>query len=333
MKKLIMTMFLVAMFLVAMVGLFGSNACAETINIRFAHGSPRGHPNYTQCEMLGEELEKATNGRLKVAVYGDRQLGDDGDIIQLISAGTIDAGLASSVNFPLILNKVAFDALQLPFLVKSYEDMIKMLQSEVGIKLLESLDEVGLKGLCVTDGGQRNFLNRAGPVLKLEDFKGLKTRIVPIPLHKAIWELTGANPIGVPYGEVYTAMQTRVIDATEFNIGSIEADNVWEVAKHYTRTGHYFWPALIFYSKKKFYELPPDLQKIVLETSRKLTAKFYLHTRDQDILATERLKKKGLKVYEFQDREKMIERMQPVYDEWTKKHPLIGEWIEAAKKL
>ena len=90
-------------------------------------------------------------------------------------------------------------------LVKSYDDLAKVLQSEAAIKILNSLDDAGLKGLCYSDGGHRHFLNRAGPVRKIEDFKGLKTRIVPIPLFKAIWQRIGANPVKVPYGEVYTA--------------------------------------------------------------------------------------------------------------------------------
>jgi len=323
----------IATLVITMAVLFSMSALAETINIRLAHGSPRGHPNAMQAELLKAELEKATNGRLKITVFGDRQLGDDREAIQLVSAGTVDMAYASSVNFPLILNKVAFDALQLPFLVKSYDDLAKVLQSEAADKILASIEDVGLKGLCYSDGGHRHFLNSKYPVLKMEDFKGLKTRIVPIPLFKAIWERTGANPVGVPYGEVYTAMQTHVIDAVEFNISSIEADNVYEVAKNLSLTGHYFWPGLFFYSKKKLEGLPQDLQKIILDTCRQLTPKFVLHTRDEEKKSIVNLKEKGVKFFDFEDRDKMIELMKPVYEEWQKKSPLIGEYIEVTKKF
>src|SRR5262247_1140368 len=72
-------------------------AMAQTINLRLAHGSPRGHPNYAHAEMLAQDIEKATNGRVKITVFGDRQLGDDRDIIQIVRTGTVDAGYASSV--------------------------------------------------------------------------------------------------------------------------------------------------------------------------------------------------------------------------------------------
>mgnify|MGYP005865002173 CR=1 FL=1 len=115
-----------------------------------------------------------------------------------------------------------------------------------------------------------------------------------------------------------------MIDAVEFNVGSIEADNVWETAKHLTLTGHYLWPGLFFYSKKKFDALPPDIQKIVLDTCRKIGTKYVLHTRDEEKLTIGRLKQKGVMFYEFEDREKFFNLMQPVLDEWAKKDPLIA---------
>ena len=148
----------------ATASLIAASAIAQTINIKLAHGSPRGHPNYTHAEMLAAEIEKVTNGRVKVTVFGDRQLGDDRDIIQIVRTGTADAGYASSVNFPLILKKVSYDALQLPGLVKSYDDLGKVLVSPAAIKLLEfARSPTGSKGLAFSEGGQRHFLNRNGP--------------------------------------------------------------------------------------------------------------------------------------------------------------------------
>lgn len=329
MRKLVLTL-----CAAATAGLLAFDATAQTISVRLAHGSPRGHPNNAQALVLAKELEQATGGRLKVAVFGDRQLGDDREIIQLVRAGTVEAGYASSVNFPLILGKVAFEALQLPGLVKSYDDLAKLLQSEPALKMLASLEADGLKGLCYSDGGHRHFLNRAGPVRKLADLKGLKTRIVPIPLFKAVWERLGANPVGIPYGEVYTSMQTRVIDAVEFNVSSIEADKVYETAKHITLTGHYFWPGFFFWSKAKLDALPADIRQIVLNiTGPKCTANFVANTRDEEKLTIERLKAKNVMFYDFEERPKLLELMQPLYDEWAAKDPLIREFIAAAKRL
>jgi TRAP-type transport system periplasmic protein len=317
---------------VALASTLSWAALAQT-ELRLAHGSPRGHPNYTHAQMLAEQIGQATQGEIEIDVFGDRQLGDDRDIIQLVAAGTVDMGYASSVNFPLILGKVAFDALQLPGLVATYDDLALTLQSEAAVKILDSLDDAGLKGLCYSEGGQRHFLNRAGPIRTVDDFAGLKTRIVPIPLHKAIWERAGTNPVGVPYAEVYTALQTNVIDAAESNISSIGADNLWENAKHVTLTGHYFWPGLFFMSKAKYDTLAPDLQQAIVDTCRNLTPEFVAHTKQQEAEGIEQLKAEGVQIYEFEDRERLLELMQPVFDEWAAKDPLIGEYIAATKTL
>ena len=145
-REEIMRKVLLGATVAALTSLCAFAAVAQTFNIRLAHGSPRGHPNYTHAEMLAQEIERVTNGRVKVAVFGDRQLGDDRDIIQLVRTGTVDAGYASSVNFPLILGKVSFDALQLPGLVKSYDDLGKTLMSEPATKMLDSLESDGLTG-------------------------------------------------------------------------------------------------------------------------------------------------------------------------------------------
>jgi TRAP-type transport system periplasmic protein len=324
---------IMAALFIALASTLSWVALAQTVELRLAHGSPRGHPNYTHAQMLAEQIGQATQGEIAIDVFGDRQLGDDRDIIQLVAAGTVDMGYASSVNFPLILGNVSFDALQLPGLVATYDDLALTLQSEAAVKMLDSLEDSGIKGLCYSEGGQRHFLNREGPIETIEDFAGLKTRIVPIPLHKAIWERAGTNPVGVPYAEVYTALQTNVIDAAESNISSIGADNLWENAKHVTLTGHYFWPGLFFMSKAKYDTLSPELQQVIVDTCRNLTPEFVAHTKQQEAEGIERLEAEGVQIYPFEDRERLLELMQPVFDEWAAKDPLIGEYIEATKKV
>jgi tripartite ATP-independent transporter DctP family solute receptor len=320
-------------FIAAAASLLAVTAYAQTIELKMAHGSPRGHPNYVQADQFARDIERVTNGRVKVTVYGDRQLGDDRDIIQIVRTGTADLGYASSVNFPLILKKVSFDALQLPGLVKSYDDLGKTLVGPAAIKMLDSLQSDGLVGLAFSDGGQRNFLSRLGFVPKIDDMKGLKTRIVPIPLHKEIWQMLGTNPVGIPYGEVYTAMQTHVIDAVEFNISSIAADKVYEQANYVTMTGHYFWPGLFFANKAKFETLPKDIQAAIIKVARESTPKWIAGTKADEEKKIGELKAKGVKFANFEDRAKLLKMMQPLFDEWSAKDPLIGEYIQDARRI
>ena len=313
--------------------LWSTAAYAQSIELRLAHGSPRGHQNATHADMLAAKIGEMSGGNVKVTVYGDRQLGDDRDMIQLVQSGTVDMGYASSVNFPLTLNKVAFDALQLPGLASSYEHLGRMLGSEPAIEMLDSLESDGLKGLCYSEGGLRHFLNRDKNVETVADFVGLKTRIVPIPLHKAIWQALGANPVGVPYGEVYTAMQTKVIDAVEFNASSIYADKIYENAKHLTLTAHYFWPGLFFMNKAKYDALTPDQQHAIVDSCRELVPEFMKTAAEAEGVLLDKLRAAGVEVTEFKDRPALLEKTRPVVEEWSAKDPLIGKFVEAARAL
>ena len=310
-----------------------STGSAQEYTIRVAHGASVAHPLHQYVVFYKELAEKKTGGKVKIEIFGARKLGGDKDVLLGVKSGTIDAGFVSSVLFALIVRKSSFDALQLPYVLTSYDNLLTMLQSDTANKMLASLDDVGIKGLGFGEAGQRHFLSSKGAVTKLEDFNGLKTRIVPVPLHKAVWEKTGANPVGIAYGEVYTSMQTKAIDAVEFNASSVEAENLFENAKHLSLTGHYFWPLVMIHNKKKFDALPKDIQAQLQEAAREATVKHVNYVRDDEAATLERLKAKGVSVYKFEELDKMREIMKPVVEEWIKRDPLIAEYIAQARKL
>jgi len=307
-------------------------ALAQDVKLRLAHGASELHPFHRGAEMFKEAAEAKLDG-LEIQIFGNRQLGGDKEVLEGSVAGTIDCSLASSVLYSLVVKKASFDALQLPYLVNSYDNLGKMMSSDIAASMLASLDDVGLKGLSLVEAGQRHFLNRGGPVQKLADFDGLKTRIVPVPLHKAMWEAVDANPVGIAYGEVYTSMQTNVIDAVEFNISSVESENLYEVAKHVSLTGHYFWPGVIACNRAKFEGLPENVQNALTEAGHEVIEAHVAYVKQHESEAAERLKAEGVTIYEFEDLAAIQELMAPIVDEWRGKDPLIGEYIDAARKL
>ena len=130
------------------------------------------------------------------------------------------------------------------------------------------------------------------------DFAGLKTRIVPVPLHKAIWEAVGTAPVGLPYGEVYGALQTKVIDAVEINVSSMVGENLWEVGKYFTLTGHYPWHNVIAANKAFFDGLPPELQAgAARRPARARSPRPWTTRRTRTSTARDDLKKKGVQFY------------------------------------
>ncbi len=318
---------------VAVLALSGVVAQAADYTFKVAHGASTKHPLHQYVEMYKKLVEKKTGGKVEIKIFGDRKLGGDKDVLLGVRAGTIDGGLVSSVLFALIVKKSSFDALQLPFVVTNYDNLSKMLLSPTAGKMLATLDDVGIKGLGFGEAGQRHFLSRLGPVTTLAQFKGLKTRIVPVPLHKAIWSETGANPVGIAYGEVYTTMETKGIDAVEFNASSILSENLYKPAKHLSLTGHYFWPLVMIHNKAKFDKLPKDIQKAMIDAGREATEMHVAYVKADEVKVLETLKKKGVKVYEFKELDAMRKKMAPIIAKWVKRDPLIDEYVKAAGKL
>lgn len=310
-----------------------SGAQAQTFTFRVAHGASSKHPLHKYVEFYKEILEKKTGGKAKVQIFGDRKLGGDKDILLGVKAGTIDSAFTSSVLFALVVRKSSFDALQLPFVVSNYDNLNKMILSPTADKMLASLDDIGIKGLGFGEAGLRHFLARTGPVTTIAGFKGLKTRIVPVPLHKAIWSALGANPVGIAYGEVYTTMATNGIDAVEFNASSVLAENLYKPAKHLSLTGHYFWPLVLIHNKAKFDKLPKDIQTAMMEAGREATTLHVQYVKKDEATTLETLKKNGVQVHQFKELDQVRKTVAPIVEQWTKRNPLIAEYVAEARKL
>ncbi|QCI67255.1 TRAP transporter substrate-binding protein [Phreatobacter stygius] len=301
------------------------------IRMRLAHATAEIHPGHVAAVKFKEALEKLVPGRVNVQIFGNRQLGDDKQNLESAIAGTTQLCLASGVLFPLVTGRSALNAFQLPFLLKDYAHFGKMAVSDIGQKILDDLAPAGLVGLEVTDIGQRHFLSATRQVKKVADFTGLKTRIVPVPLHKSIWEAAGTSPVGLPYGEVYGALETKVIDAVEINVSSILGENLWEVGKNLTLTGHYPWHAVIAANKTFFDRQPAEIQAAMREAGRSSTQAALDYARDQDLSARDLLKAKGVQITELEDLTAMREKMRPLIAQYAAQSPLIAEFVEKAQ--
>lgn len=312
--------------------LLPASALAQDYTLKFGHAATSTHLFQDGLVMFADKVAAKTDGKVKVEIFGDRQLGDDKQLLEGVQLGTIDGALVSVPTIPLTLNAPAFDALQLPFLVPSYDKMAEVLSSDVGQKLLDSLATSSIKGLGYIEAGQRHFLSRTKPVKTVADFAGLKTRIVPTPLHRAIWEAVGTAPIGMAFGEVFSALETGTIDAVEINLSSAFAESYYESAKNATLTGHYFWPGVLMIGSAKFDDMPDDVKKAIVDAGHEVIAEHYALARDQEVEIAKKLEEKGVTILKLGDPEEMQARMTPVFDSWLGKDPLIQDFVDAVRK-
>lgn len=304
---------------------------ADVVTMKMAHAAAESHPAHIACLKFKEELDKLAPGRVDIQIFPNRQLGDEKQNLESTITGTLESLIVSSVIIPLVTGRPAISAYQLPFLVRDYDHFTKMATSPIAQKILDDLSGSDLVGLMTVDIGQRHFLSATKAVKSLPDFAGQKTRIVPIPLMKEIWETVGTAPIGLPYGEVYGAMETKVIDAVEINVSSIVGENLWEVGKHLTLTGHYPWPAAVLINKPFFDGLPADLQAAMREAGRAAIAPTLAYTAEQDYSSRDLLKEKGVEIIPLENLAEMKARVAPIVSEWAGKSELIAEFVSVAQ--
>ncbi|GHG79655.1 TRAP transporter substrate-binding protein [Pseudodonghicola xiamenensis] len=300
--------------------------------MRIAHGANEVHPGHMLATSFAEALEELMPGAFKVSIFPNRQLGGDKQLLEGTVAGTMDVTAVSGVLIPLVTGRPGMNAWQMPFLIRDYDHFGDLALSDVGQKILDDLRPAGLIGLATADTGQRNFLSVKKDVLTLDDFAGLKTRIVPVPLHKEIWETVGCSPVGLPYGEVYGALETGVIDAVEINVSSMLGENLWEVGKHFTLTGHYPWHMVTLMSQRYWDGLNDEEKAAVTEAGRRSVTKTLAYAKTQDLEGREVLKSRGVDVVGLNDLEQMRQRVAGLTSEWAAKDPLIAELIASANQ-
>ncbi|WP_407493014.1 TRAP transporter substrate-binding protein [Pseudooceanicola sp. MF1-13] len=298
--------------------------------MRIAHAANEVHPGHVLATSFAEGLEELMPGGFNVQIFPNRQLGDDKQLLEGTVAGTMDVTAVSGVLIPLVTGRQGMNAWQLPFLVRDYDHFGELALGAAGQAIQADLAEAGLIALATADTGQRNFLSAKNAVSSVPDFAGLKTRIVPVPLHKQIWETVGTAPVGLPYGEVYGALETGVIDAVEINVSSMLGENLWEVGKNFTLTGHYPWHMSTLMSQRFWDGLNDEEKAVVTEAGLRSISKTLDYAKTQDLEGREELKSKGVEIVDLTDLDDMKAKVAPMTEEWAAKDPLIAGLVAAA---
>jgi len=307
-------------------------ARAQPMTVRMGHAANEIHPGHIAALEFKKSLETLVPGAFDLQIFPNRQLGDDRQNVESCVAGTLEFCGGSGSTISIVTGQVALDAYQLPFLIRDYDHFARMSLSPEGEAINESLMVGGILGLQTTDIGQRHFATVSKPVRTLADFAGLKTRIVPLELHKVIWETVGVNPVGLPYGEVYGALETGTIDACEINVSSMLGENLWEVAKHFTLTGHYPWHNVTCVNAAFFESLSPELQEAVRTAGRESVIPTLEYTAKQDLDGRAELEAKGVEILKLDGLDQMKAKVAPIVDQWSGKSPLIADFVSVAQQ-
>ncbi|WP_105616558.1 TRAP transporter substrate-binding protein [Vallitalea okinawensis] len=238
----------------------------EEIILRLADVHNEGYPTMDGNYEFKRLVEEKTNGRIKVEIYGGGQLGDEKTVIEQVQFGAID--LTRTSISPLTEFNDMFNVLMLPYLYRDKEHMFNVLDGEIGDMMLEDLADTGFVGLGWYDSGSRCFYNSKGEIESVADLEGLKIRVQKSSLMMGLVEALGASPTPMAFSEVYSALQTGVIDGAENNWPSYLTTSHYEVAPFYVVDEHTRVPELVMISKITYDKLSDEDKAILHEAGQ-----------------------------------------------------------------
>jgi len=301
--------------------------------LRFAFQSIREHPIGMGAQKFADLLAAKSGGRIAVKLFPNGTLGGDLQTVSALQGGVIDlTALSSGLLAGQAKEFVVFD---LPFMFNSGREADAIVDGPIGKRLGEKLADKGLVALGYWELGFRNLTNSRHPVAKLEDFKGLKIRVVQSPIYLDLFSALGANPVPMPFPEVYTALEQKAVDGQENPLKSIELSKFYEVQPHLSITRHIYSPLSILMSRKTWERLSKDEQKIIQDAATESQDYQRNVARTEDEKSLEVLKK-SMKVAEVPAAEmaRIRDRVKPVVDKYAKEvgEPLMKEFnAEVAK--
>ncbi|MDR1826811.1 MAG: TRAP transporter substrate-binding protein [Methylobacteriaceae bacterium] len=306
-------------------------AYAAPKTMKVGLGVPESHFEVRAMKEFKKYVEENTKGEILVDLYPATSLGDDKQVLEAIKVNVAHMNLPG----PAVLGNFVkdFSIVSLPYLFATQEIADKVCDGPWGQKLMKELEGAGFVGMGFGDFGYRHVTNNVRPITKLEDFKGLKLRVMQNPSHIAVFRALGANPTAMAFSEVFSALQQGVIDGQENPLKNITSNKLTEVQKHLTLTRHvYEW--IIFVVGKPFYDgLTPEQQKILQDAS--IIARDYMRSAvvQDDAEALEEIKKAGMTVTELSPEE--FQRIQDtatktVVEEANKINPELYKELVAA---
>lgn len=274
------------------------------------------HPYMIGAKKFADLIKERTNGRIEIKLYPSNQLGKgEREMTEGIQQGAIDLLVTSTG--PLGGFSPSINILDFPFLFRDNAHVDLVLDGPIGRKLLDDFEKANIKALAFWENGFRHLTNNKVSVKKVDDAKGLKIRTMENKVHLAAWKAAGLNPTPMAWGEVYTALQQRVIDGQENPVAVYYASKFWDVQKHFSLTGHVYSPSPFLMSKKTFDAMPKADQELFVKTAYEV-AKFQRKVnRDAEEDKLKEIASKGVTVVRDVDRESFKKSMAPIYDQFS----------------
>jgi tripartite ATP-independent transporter DctP family solute receptor len=297
--------------------------------LRLAETHPKGYPTELGDEEFARLVKERSNGRIIIEVYPGSQLGEEKAVIEQVQFGAIDITRVSISPVAAFVPKL--NAFQMPYLYRDSDHMWKVLKGDIGMELLASLEPFGFIGLGWFEAGARSFYNSKKPVYTPADLKGMKIRVQESELMLGLVRSFGAIPTPMPYGEVYSGLQTGVVDGAENNPPSYYSASHYEVAKYYTLDEHTMVPEIIIGSKISLGRLSKAdqdlIKKAAMDAIDYQRAEWDAYVK----VSMDKVKAAGCTIIPIPDKTEWMKAVEPMYKQQTKEIQDLVARIRAVK--
>lgn len=320
-----------ASLLAAGAMLLGTGSAQAQVEIKLGHVGEPG----SLFQLSSDEFAKRANvklaGKAKVLVYGSSQLGGDKEMIQKLKLGTIDMALPSTV---MSSEVDLFGMFEMPYIVKDRAHMARIEKEVFWPSIAPETEKKGLKALAVWENGYRHITNNKKPITKPEDLQGIKLRVPEGKWRVKMFQNYGANPSPMKFSELFTALQTGVMDGQENPFTQIYSAKLQEVQKYLSLSGHVYTPAYLMVGTRRYNTLPADVRKVLEDTAKETQAYVYAEAIKAETDLLTKLKQSGMQVNEV-DKDAFIAASKSIYEEFGREvagaKPLIDKAVALGK--
>ena len=310
----------------------GSARAQQKLVLKASDVHPAGYPTVAAVESLGRKLQQATGGRLSVQMYASMQLGGEKEAIEQAQVGAIQfARVSVGALGPVIDDLNVFN---LPFLFRNTAHMQKVIDGAIGDELLEKVtgnQTAGLVGICWMDAGARSVYDTKKPIRGIGDLQGLKVRVMGNPMFVDMMNALGGNGVAMGYDQVFSALQTGVVDGAENNPPSFVFDNHYQVAKYYALTEHLIVPEIVVFSRRTWDTLSAEDRESLKKFGREAQLEERVLWNQYEKQALEKARAAGIQIIEIPDKKPFQDAVKPVWDKYGPKYAEIIKRIQAVE--
>jgi TRAP-type transport system periplasmic protein len=275
------------------IGSAPSRAQGGKLSLKVGGQFQGSHPSSMAMEEACAEIRKESNGRIDVQFFPNAQLGSDASMLTQVRSGALDMMTASGISMQVISPVAGISGMAFAF--TDYAHVWQAMDGELGATIRDGLDKVGIYAFPkILDSGYRNITTSTRPIATVDDLKGFKMRVPPSPVWISLFTALGASPTSITINELYSALQTKIVDGQENPLTAIEAGKYYEVQKYCSITEH-MWDGLwIIANGKRIKSLAKDDLALITKAFEAATEKQRTATASLNVSLEGTLKEKGL---------------------------------------